>query len=467
MGDQVWYRAQTMNPLHSDTKVLVVGMGRSGLAAAEFLRKRGAQVTVSDKRSPEALVQEIKHLRELEIGCEVGGHCEESFAAADLIVVSPGVPLSLPHLQKSIQTGKEVISEIELASRFLRGKVIGVTGSNGKTTTTTLIGEILKTTGFHVQVGGNIGTALTSLVDHSTPETVNVVELSSFQLEAISTFRPDVAVLLNITPDHLDRYDSFEDYARAKLNIVKNQTSSDFSVLNRDDRFLLRTSETIRAQQYWFSTVAEVEQGTYCDGQNLIFQSIERKEVVISLDAIRLRGRHNLENICASITAANLVNAALPKIREAVSQFEGVEHRLEWVAEIDGVRFYNDSKATNTDSTLKALEAFEPGIVLILGGKDKGSDFTVLRPLVKERVTNLILLGEATEKIRLQLKDTVPMLPAKNITEAVKLAFAKSSRGNIVLLAPACASFDMFQNFEHRGQAFKEAVRELRNGKSE
>ena len=445
-------------------KVLVVGMARSGLSAAEFLWKKGAQVNVSDRRSERELEKEIGFLRGREISYEVGEHRERSFASADLIVVSPGVPLRLPQLQQAIGAGKEVISEIELASRFLQGKVIGVTGSNGKTTTTSLIGEILRTAGFQVQVGGNIGITLTSLVDQSSPETVNVVELSSFQLEAIPTFRPDVALVLNITPDHLDRYDSFVAYAHAKLNIFKNQTDFDLAVLNFEDQTLRKSLDTIGSRKFWFSTHNEVEQGTYFDGKDLVFRLGDKREGVISKESIQLRGKHNLENIAAAITAARLVNAASGKIAQAVMHFQGVEHRLELVAEIEGVKFYNDSKATNTDATLKALEAFETGIVLILGGRDKGSDFTVLSSLIKERVKHLILLGEASEKIRLQLSGIVPMLQAASIDEAASLAFKQAAKGDVVLLAPACASFDMFQNYEHRGREFKESVTQLKKG---
>ena len=441
---------------------LVLGMARSGLAAAEFLSKRGARVRVSDKRPEQELRTEIKLLRERGIDYEVGGHAEESFVTADFVVVSPGVPLSLPLLQKTSHSGKEVISEIELASRFLQGRVVGITGSNGKTTTTTLVGEMLKAANFNVQVGGNIGTALSSLVDHSTPETITVIELSSFQLEAIPTFRPGVAVLLNITPDHLDRYNSFNDYAQAKLNIVRNQTPSDCAVLNLDDEMLRSFRQEVHSRVYWFSTKGEVTRGTYLQGDQLIFASGAQKEIVTSRKGIQLPGRHNLENIAAAITAARLVNVPSIKIAETLKQFRGVEHRLELVAEINGIRFFNDSKATNTDATAKALESFDAGIVLILGGRDKGSDFTVLSPLIREHVRNLILIGEATEKIASQLNGTAPMVRATSLDHAAELAFERAHSGEVVLLAPACASFDMFQNYEHRGRAFKAAVQRLK-----
>jgi UDP-N-acetylmuramoylalanine--D-glutamate ligase len=441
--------------------VLVVGMARSGLAAAAFLSKRGAKVKVSDKRPERELQTEVESLRRLGIDYETGGHVGDSFLSADLVVVSPGVPLRLSLLLEASRTGKEVISEIELASRFLRGRVVGITGSNGKTTTTTLIGALLKAAGFRVQVGGNIGTALTSLVEYSTPETITVVELSSFQLEAIPTFRPDVAVLLNITPDHMDRYDSFEDYTRAKMNILKNQRASDFAVLNHDDKILRDSKELVHSKAFWFSTKDRVAQGTYLEAEQLVFSSGSQREGVVPLNAIQLRGRHNLENVAGAITVARLFDIPSAKISGALKQFKGVEHRLEWVAEIQGVQFYNDSKATNTDATIKALEAFPSSIILILGGRDKGSDFTVLEALIQERVKTLILLGEAAEKIKRQLKTKVPQLDATSLEQATQLAFERASIGDVVLLAPACASFDMFRNYEHRGEVFKEAVRQL------
>jgi UDP-N-acetylmuramoylalanine--D-glutamate ligase len=453
-----------MNPSLSGKNVLVVGLGRSGLSAAEFASKKGAKVKVSDKRCQRELEKEIQFLQDRGIEYEVGGHSVEAFLSADIIVVSPGVPSKIAELREAIQVGREVVGEVELASRFLQGKIIGITGSNGKTTTTALVGEILRLAGLRVQVGGNIGTPLTSLVDPSTPETVNVIELSSFQLEAIPTFRPGSAVLLNITPDHLDRYDSFEDYAKAKLNIFKNQKHSDFAVLNYDDELVRHSAESIGSTIFWFSTRNKVEQGTYFDGRQLIFRFGEQEETVISREFILLRGRHNLENISAAITAARLVNVATSKVGEAIAQFKGVEHRLELIAEISGVTFYNDSKATNTDATKMALEAFDSGVHLILGGRDKGSDFTVLSRLIRERVRSVVLLGEASLKIKHELAGLVPMFQARSMEEAARLAFGQARNGEIVLLAPACASFDMFQNYEHRGREFKEAVRELNKG---
>jgi UDP-N-acetylmuramoylalanine--D-glutamate ligase len=447
----------------SGKSILVVGMARSGLAAAHFLCKRGAAVTVSDSRPGERLASEIQELKKLGARWETGAHTDQVLAQADWIVVSPGVPLNLPVLQRARQAGQEIISEIELASRYLQGNILAITGTNGKTTTTALVGEILKTAGFPVQVGGNIGTALVSLVDSSTPETWNVVEVSSFQLEAVSSFRPHIAVLLNITPDHLDRYESVEAYADAKYKLFQSQTESDFAVLNQEDRRLQELGSQLRSQLFWFSASRQVPSGTYFDGNRLVLRAAHGTESVLLWHEIPLKGQHNIENVAAAITAAHLSGAAIVKIAEGVRNFKAVEHRLELVAEVRGVSFYNDSKATNVDAAIKALEAFDSGVILILGGRDKGGDFRVLAPLIRQRTKALVLLGEASGKIRDQLTGEASILQADSMEHAVRLAFERSESGDTVLLAPACASFDMFQNYEHRGTEFKAAVKRLKD----
>ena len=442
-------------------EIVIIGMARSGMAAAEFLWKREARVTLSDHRPPSALESEIQFLNERNIRYEAGGHSKELFESADLVVVSPGVPLSLPVLRHAAHMGKLLISEIELASRYLRGKVIAITGTNGKTTTTTLIGEILQASGFRVQVGGNIGTPLISLVESSNEDTWSVVELSSFQLEAVPTFRPDIAVILNITPDHLDRYPSFDAYAQAKLNIFENQISSDFAVLNHEDSSLQKAAGRIRSQVFWFSGSREVTCGTHVVRGQIVFESGQGTELVMPCDQVPLKGRHNIENVAAATTAARLVGIPPRSIADSIRNFKAVEHRLEPVAEINGVAFFNDSKATNVDATIKALEAFESGVILILGGRDKGGDFTVLRDLLQRRAKSVILLGEASDKIKTQLAGAVPMIQAHSMDDAAKQALHQAAPGDTVLLAPACASFDMFQNYEHRGREFKAAVGRL------
>ena len=442
-------------------KVLVVGMARTGMAAARFLRTRGAGVTVSDCRGRGPLEPEIRKLEALGIDCEVGGHRPETFRKTECIVVSPGVPLEQPVLREAAGRGTKILSEIELASRFLRGKIVGITGSNGKTTTTTLVGKILEAAGFRVQVGGNIGVPLISLVESSASDSINVVELSSFQLEAVSSFRAHIAVILNITPDHMDRYPTLEAYARAKLNLLKNQTASDFAVLNREDRLLRDLAAPAAAQRFWFGTEVPVDQGTCLQDDGLVFSQGGKREPMVRLEAIRVKGLHNLENVAAAVTVARLLGASVQSIRESVAGFRGVSHRLEWVREFRGVDFYNDSKATNPASAQRAVEAFEQRLILILGGRDKASDFSVLSPQVSRRVKGLVLLGEASRKIESQLAGTVPVTRAASMEEAVQLAFGQADPGEVVLLAPACSSFDMFRDYEERGNVFKEAVHRL------
>ena len=446
---------------YAGKKVLVVGMARSGMAAARFLRARGARVTVSDARSQSQLEPEIRTLQALGIGWEVAGHRPETFLKAECIVVSPGVPLEQPLLREAAGRGTEILSEIELASRFLGGRIVGITGSNGKTTTTTLVGEILEAAGFRVQVGGNIGVPLTSLVETSASDSINVVELSSFQLEAITSFRAHIGVILNITPDHMDRYPNLAAYASAKLSLLNNQEASDCAVLNRDDGLLRDLAEPAAAERFWFSTRTPVDQGTFLQDGTLVFSDPGGREQLVRVEDVRIKGRHNLENVAAAVTVARLLGASVQSIRETVARFRGVSHRLEWVREIRGVDFYNDSKATNPTSAQRAMEAFEQRLILILGGRDKASDFTVLSPQVSRRVKGLVLLGEASRKIESQLAGTAPVIRAASMEEAVRLAFGQADRGEVVLLAPACSSFDMFRDYEDRGNVFKEAVHRL------
>lgn len=439
----------------------MVGMARSGMAAARFLHARGARVTVSECRDQSQLEPEIRTLEALGIGCEAGAHRLETFLKAECIVVSPGVPLDQPVLREAADRGTEILSEIELASRFLGGRIVGITGSNGKTTTTTLIGEILGAAGFRVQVGGNIGVPLTSLVERSASDSINVVELSSFQLEAITSLRAHIGVILNITPDHMDRYPDLAAYASAKLNLLNNQGASDFVVLNREDRLLRGLAEPPAAERFWFSTRMPVDQGTCLQDGALVFRRRVGREQVVRVEDVRIKGRHNLENVAAAVTVARLLGAPVQSIREAVARFRGVSHRLEWVREIRGVDFYNDSKATNPTSAQRALEAFDQRLILILGGRDKASDFTVLSPQVNRRVKGLVLLGEASRKIESQLAGRAPVTRAASMEEAVRLAFGQADRGEVVLLAPACSSFDMFRDYEDRGNVFKQAVHRL------
>ncbi len=448
-----------------DKRVLVVGLGKSGVASALFLKARGARVTVSDTKSGDELRNEIPVLLDHGITVETGGHGERTFRGQDLIVVSPGVPVDAPLLAQARSWGEAVIGEIELAAQFLPGPIVAITGSNGKTTTTTLTGEILAAGGLPTLVGGNIGTPAISLAERATPETVIVLEVSSFQLETIQTFRPRVAVVLNVTPDHLDRHRTFEVYVDAKVRVFENQQSSDFAVLNADDPTCVAMAARTRAQVFWFSRQKEVKRGVWVREGNILFrdgaglQEKAQREIMLASE-IPLKGAHNLENVLAAVCAGALMGCAPEKIRQAVRDFKAVEHRLEYVATIRGVDYYNDSKATNVDATIKALESFPANIHLILGGKDKGSDYTVLNDLLRQRVKRVYTIGAAAAKIESQIKGA-EVVHAETLENALRKANAVAQPGDVVLLAPACASFDQFKNYEQRGQVFKEIVRGL------
>jgi UDP-N-acetylmuramoylalanine--D-glutamate ligase len=445
-------------------KVLVVGLGKSGLAAALFLRHRGAQVTVSDVRSAAALAREIPALLDEGIMVESGGHGLLTFRRQDLIVVSPGVPLDTPALQQVRSFGIPVIGELELAARFMRGQVLAITGSNGKTTTTALTGAILKTGGLKTLVAGNIGVPVVSLVEETTPETWSVLEVSSFQLETTVEFHPRISVILNITLDHLDRHGTFENYALAKERIFGVQDVNDAIVLNADN---LRTAEAApraKAKVYWFSARHEVTRGAWVKDGRAVYRAEEGNaiEEVMAVEGIRLKGAHNVENVLAAVCAARLAGVPADAVRKGVEGFEAVEHRLEYVATVNGVEFYNDSKATNVDATEKAVQAFPGGIHLILGGKDKGSDYTTLSELLRARVRAVYTIGSAAAKIESQLHGVVAIHPCVTLEAAVTAAANAARPGEVVLLAPACSSFDQFENYEHRGRVFKELVSERR-----
>ena len=448
-------------------KVLVVGLGKSGLAAALFLRRKGAQVTVSDVRSAESLAREIPALLEEGIMVEAGGHGLLTFRRQDLIVVSPGVPLDTPELAQVRNFGLPVIGELELAARFLKGRIVAITGSNGKTTTTALLGAILEEAGFPVLVGGNIGVPVVELIEQSTDQTWSVLEVSSFQLESTEQFHPAVAVILNITPDHLDRHGSFENYARAKERIFASQTGADSVVLNADNARTAEAAARSNAQVFWFSLERAVRQGAWVEDGYVVYRAARDGEVerVMPLSRIPLKGEHNVENVLAAVCAARQAGAAAHAIGRAIGKFHAVEHRLEYVATVNGVEFYNDSKATNVDATAKAIAAFSSGIHLILGGKDKGSDYTVLADLLRQRVQAVYTIGSAAAKIESQLRGVVSLHSCATLEHAVNAAAAAARAGEVVLLAPACSSFDQFESYEHRGRAFKDLVNERRNVK--
>ncbi|MEP6912373.1 MAG: UDP-N-acetylmuramoyl-L-alanine--D-glutamate ligase [bacterium] len=454
-------------------KVLVLGAARSGIACAKFLAARGATVALNDSKPIENWSAEALALRSEGVGCLPGEAPSWLLDQIDLVVISPGVPATAIPIRYAERAGAEVIGEVELASRYLKGRIVAITGSNGKTTTTALIGELLRDAGIPTLVGGNIGTPLISLVESSREDGWTVVELSSFQLETIKEFHPAVAVVLNVTPNHMDRYESFTDYAAAKHRIFMNQVPGDLAVLNADDDIVSSWATGLRAHVTNFSVQRELEEGLFLKGREIISRTATRERVLMMSDEMKLRGRHNVENVLAALAAGLACGAAPESMRQTIKRFEPVEHRLELVSEIEGVKFYNDSKATSVDATLKALEAFadeaddtegvrEAGkIVLILGGRGKKAPYTPLASLIHARVRKLILIGEDADTIARELGDFASHDRAKDMKDAVELSFQAAKPGDTVLLAPACASFDMFESFEHRGRVFKEVVQGL------
>ncbi|HEY3930612.1 MAG TPA: UDP-N-acetylmuramoyl-L-alanine--D-glutamate ligase [Candidatus Koribacter sp.] len=465
-------------------RVLVVGLGKSGIASAMFLQARGAKVTVSDAKSEAQLPQEIPLLLDRGITVETGHHGERTFRDQDLIVISPGVPVDQPQLEQARKLGIPVIGEIELAALFVPAHVVAITGSNGKTTTTSLCGEILQAGEHKTLVGGNIGTPAISFAEEADANTWCVLEISSFQLETIQSFRPQIAAILNITPDHLDRHHTFEKYAAAKERIFENQKPTDFAVLNADNEPCVEIGKRVKSRVLWFSRLHEVERGAFVRNGKVIFRvgnsaadeelsifktamtdDVNRDErEIMPLSDMLLKGAHNVENVLAAVCVGVAAGVAPEQIRTVVSQFKAVEHRLEYTAKVDGVEYYNDSKATNVDATIKALESFSKGIHLILGGKDKGSPYTVLNDLLQDRVKAVYTIGAAATKIEAEVKGP-EVIHAETLENAVKLASQKAISGDIVLLAPACASFDQFQSYEHRGRVFKELVRKMQESK--
>jgi UDP-N-acetylmuramoylalanine--D-glutamate ligase len=448
----------------SGKHVVVIGTKRSGLAAIELLLERGAHVRAMDAQP----LSDTEQAQFRALGVPVVSQRDENLADSnrdpDLIILSPAVPYDLPMLVSARERGIPVIGEVELASYFLKGPVIGVTGSNGKTTTTALVGHLLKECGIECQVGGNIGRAVASMIKSSAQNQWNVLELSSFQLESISHFRAHVAACLNITPDHLDRHHTFENYAEAKARLFETQATGDMAVLNYGDSTCRKFASRTKGDVYWFSSSQKVPRGIWMSGDELFFD--EQPFMVRS--QIRLRGLHNVENVMAAVLMARLAGAELAGLGAAVESFPGVEHRIEFVRELNGVEYYNDSKATNVDATLKAVDAFPGGLWVILGGKDKGSDYRPLREPLRQRAKASLLIGAtppypypAAPLIKNALEGAVPVVDCGTLERAVQFARSNAEPGDVVLLAPACASFDQFQNYEERGTVFKRLVAEL------
>ncbi len=451
-------------------KTLVLGAGKSGVGSARFLAARGAVVALHDKKPVIEWSEEARSLKEQGIGLMEGMLPSWLLDQIELVVISPGVPTSsVParYVDRAAQNddSREVIGEVELAYRFMKGRIVGITGSNGKTTTTTLIGQMLKDAGLKTQVGGNIGTVLISLAETSDDDTWTVAELSSFQLETIVDFRPSVAVALNVTPNHMDRYDLFTDYAAAKHRLFMNQTADDVAILNADDEITASWVSGLKAHVSLFSTSRELDEGLFMRGRELVCRANGSEKVLTTRDEINLRGIHNVQNVLASFAAGLACGADPASMRETVRNFKPVEHRLELVTSVEGVKFYNDSKATSVDATLKALEALagdeEGQIVLILGGRGKHAPYGPLAELVKTRVRTLVLIGEDADNIESQLKKYAEIVRAGDMKDAVERSFAAANKNDVVLLAPACASFDMFKSFEQRGEIFKSEVRAL------
>jgi len=444
-------------------RLLVVGLARTGIVVSLFCAAYGARVTATDEKPESALADAAEKLRAAGVTLEFGAPPPEIFVNQDLIIVSPGVPAKLPGLELARNRNIPVWSEIELAWRLLRGKLVAITGSNGKTTTTALVAHILKSAKMPVLVGGNIGTPLLARVEASSDSSVTVAEISSFQLETIEAFRPDVGVLLNLTPDHIDRHGSFEEYARVKQKLFQNMLDRDFAVLNADDPQVAQRGP-LHGQRFWFSRQKRLAAGTFLRGDQILFRREGSESVLMRRSDIPLRGDHNLENVLAASTAAILAGAPTDSIEAAVRTFPGVEHRLEFVAEIGGVNFYNDSKATNVDAALKAIGAFPGSLFVILGGKDKGAPYAPLREPLRQKAKLVLLIGAAADKIVGELEGAAEMQDAKTLERALTIAFEQAKPGDTVLLAPACASFDQYENFEHRGREFKEIVARLAAG---
>ncbi|MGH9347769.1 MAG: UDP-N-acetylmuramoyl-L-alanine--D-glutamate ligase [Vicinamibacterales bacterium] len=438
-------------------RVVVVGAARSGIAAAELLVRRGARVTLSEAR---ATFEGAGRLRAQGVELELGGHRGPTFAAAALVVTSPGVPLEQPVFEAARERGAEIIGELELASRWLKGRVIAVTGTKGKSTTTTLIGRMLRAGGRSVLVGGNIGVPLSAQVDDSAPETVHVVEASSFQLEATTTFHPWIAVWLNFAADHLDRHPSVEAYASAKARIFANQLPGDWAVINADDAEVRRRADATRARRVTYSLSGRAAEGFVVSGDWIARRTTTGDERLFPASAVELTGRHMLNNVLAASAAAHLAGASPAAMVDALRGFHGLEHVMEPAGRVGSVRFVNDSKATNIEAALRSIESFE-GVVAIVGGRFKGGSFRDLRDALARRGRAVVAIGEAAPLVREALADVVPVLDAASMAEAVRRAHEAASPDGVVLLAPACSSFDWFSDYAERGRAFKEEVARL------
>ena len=450
-------------------KVIVVGLAMTGLAVARFLKDRGAQVTATDLKKKDELGSYAQEALAMGISLQLGAHKIEAFTGSDFIVVSPGVPHTITPLEAARRAGIPVIGEMELASRYIKEPIVAITGTNGKTTTTSLIGKMLKASGCSVFVGGNIGAPLIDYLNSGTHADVIVAEISSFQLDTIESFRPKVGVLLNITEDHLDRYDDFPHYVQSKGRLFQNQEDTDVAVLNMMDPAVCELESGISGQKLYFNIdsaktyhfVSETRHGVVIRDKGMICTLPGKPPVILSLAKFRLKGEHNQENAAAASLAALVAGAGREGIQMTLDTYEGPRHRLEYVRSVNDIEYYNDSKATNVDAAKRSLESFDSPVILIMGGRDKGGSYTFLKELIKKRVKRLIAIGEAREKILSALGGLTHSEGTRTLGEAVHLANQAAAPGDVVLLSPGCSSFDMFTDYAERGEAFVMAVEEL------
>lgn len=469
-------------------KIIVVGLGKTGIAVTRFLKNRNAEVVATDTASESKLASQVQEIRAMGIPMELGRHPTEAFRAADLIVLSPGVSHLIEPVMQARESGIPVLGEIELASRFIRQPIVAVTGTNGKTTVTELVGDMLAHSDFKVFVGGNIGNPLINYVDGKQPADVIVAEISSFQLDTIESFRPRIGVLLNITADHLDRYSNFAAYAASKMRLFGNQQAGDVAVLNGADPLIRSMAGDIRARKLIYPNPASDEEGAILDNRQITlrsnklaagpdkiqniksgipsgsksFSDVDRNPISFPLSNFKLKGRHNLENACAACLAALAFGARSQAIQDTLDHFKGSAHRLEYIDVINGIEFFNDSKATNVDAVMRAMECFDSPVVLIMGGLDKGGNFRELRPVVSRQARKLIVMGRAADLIRSALGDVTPTSSAASMAEAVHQAYEVGHPGDVVLLSPGCASFDMYDSYAQRGDDYRQAVAKLK-----
>src|SRR5215203_2639038 len=441
-------------------RVVVVGAARSGIAAAELLARRGARVVLTETRSA---LEETARLREAGVALEVGGHTAATFETADMVVVSPGVPTGQPVFETARQHGAEIIGELELASRWVKGPIVAITGTKGKSTTTTLLGRMFKESGRNVLVGGNIGVPLSAQIEASTPETVHVVEVSSFQLETTVTFRPWIALWLNFADDHLDRHPTVDAYAGAKARIFANQRPTDWAVVNADDTTVMARSRGIAATRVMFSPKGELSDGFLVDGDWIVRRTHTTRERLIPVSAVELTGRHMLNNVVAAAAVATVAGLPTGAMTHALRGFHGLEHVMEPVGRIGSVSFVNDSKATNVEAARRSIESFAGGVVAIVGGRFKGGDLRELRPALRAHAKAVIAIGDAAPLVREAVGEVVPVTDATSMRKAVERGYEQAMPSGVVLLAPACASFDWFRDYAERGRVFKEEVERLKS----